>query len=195
MIHELAHNWGWVLLRGLLAVVFGVIAFFEPQSAFAALVLLFGAYAFVDGVFALIALFRGAGKDRFWVLVLEAVVGIGIGVLTIARPATTALVLLYYVGIWAILTGVFELMAAIRLRKEITGEFWLGLAGVLSIAFGILLFVVPGSAALALTIWIGAYAFIFGVMLLLLAFRLRKFAEAHRPAGTGTAGTPATATR
>ena len=195
MIHELAHNWGWVLLRGLLAVVFGVIAFFEPQSAFAALVLLFGAYAFVDGVFALIALFRGAGRDRFWVLVLEAIVGIGIGVLTIARPATTALVLLYYVGIWAILTGVFELMAAIRLRKEITGEFWLGLAGVLSIAFGILLFVVPGSAALALTIWIGAYAFIFGVMLLLLAFRLRKFSEAHRPAGTGTAGTPATATR
>ena len=193
MIHELAHNWGWVLLRGLLAVVFGVIAFFEPQSAFAALVLLFGAYAFVDGVFALIALFRGAGKDRFWVLVLEAVVGIGIGVLTIARPATTALVLLYYVGIWAILTGVFELMAAIRLRKEITGEFWLGLAGVLSIAFGILLFVVPGSAALAITIWIGAYAFIFGIMLILLAFRLRRFDVGHqRPPATST---PASVTR
>ena len=193
MIHELAHNWGWVLLRGLLAVVFGVIAFFEPQSAFAALVLLFGAYAFVDGVFALIALFRGAGKDRFWVLVLEAVVGIGIGVLTISRPATTALVLLYYVGIWAILTGVFELMAAIRLRKEITGEFWLGLAGVLSIAFGILLFVVPGSAALALTIWIGAYAFIFGIMLILLAFRLRRFDVGHqRPPATST---PASVTR
>jgi len=186
MIHELARNWGWIALRGVVAIVFGVIAFFEPQSAFAALVLLFGAYAFVDGVFALIALFRGAGKDRFWTLVLEAVVGIGIGVLTIARPATTALVFLYYIGIWAILTGVFELMAAIRLRKEITGEFWLGLAGVLSIAFGILLFVVPGSAALALTIWIGAYAFIFGVMLLLLAFRLRRFAGGHRPAGTST---------
>ncbi|HET9156228.1 MAG TPA: HdeD family acid-resistance protein [Myxococcaceae bacterium] len=186
MIHELARNWGFIALRGVLAIVFGVIAFFEPQSAFAALVLLFGAYAFVDGVFALIALFRGAGKDRFWTLVLEAVVGIGIGVLTIARPAATALALLYYVGIWAILTGIFELAAAIRLRKEITGEFWLGLAGVLSIAFGILLFVVPGSAALALTIWIGAYAFVFGVMLLLLAFRLRRHAEGHRPAGTST---------
>jgi uncharacterized membrane protein HdeD (DUF308 family) len=194
MIHELARHWGWVALRGVLAIVFGVIAFFEPQSAFAALVLLFGAYAFVDGVFALIALFRGPG-ERFWVLVLEAIVGIGIGILTIARPAVTALALLYYVGIWAILTGIFELAAAIRLRKEITGEFWLGLAGVLSIAFGILLFVVPGSAALALTIWIGAYAFVFGVMLLLLAFRLRKFAEAQRPAGTGTTGTPATVTR
>ena len=193
MIHELAHNWGWVLLRGILAVVFGVIAFFEPQSAFAALVLLFGAYAFVDGVFALIALFRGAGRDRFWVLVLEAVVGIGIGVLTIARPATTALVLLYYVGIWAILTGVFELMAAIRLRKEITGEFWLGLAGVLSIAFGVLLFVLPGPAALALTIWIGAYAFIFGIMLILLAFRLRRFDVGQtRPPATST---PASVTR
>jgi uncharacterized membrane protein HdeD (DUF308 family) len=193
MIHELAHNWGWIALRGVLAVVFGVIAFFEPQSAFAALVLLFGAYAFVDGVFALIALFRGAGRERFWVLVLEAIVGIGIGVLTIARPAVTALALLYYVGIWAILTGVFELMAAIRLRKEITGEFWLGLAGVLSIAFGILLFVVPGSAALALTIWIGAYAFIFGIMLILLAFRLRRFDVGHhRPPATTT---PASVTR
>jgi uncharacterized membrane protein HdeD (DUF308 family) len=186
MIHELARNWGWIALRGAVAIVFGLIAFFEPQSAFAALVLLFGAYAFVDGVFALVALFRGAGKDRFWVLVLEAVVGIGIGVLTIARPAATALALLYYVGIWAILTGVFELIAAIRLRKEISGEFWLGLAGVLSIAFGVLLFVATDSAALALTIWIGAYAIVFGVMLLLLAFRLRRFSEGHRPAGTST---------
>ena len=192
MIHELARNWGFIALRGALAVVFGVIAFFEPASAFAALVLLFGAYAFVDGVFALIALFRGAGKDRFWVLVLEAVVGIGIGILTIAQPAATALALLYYVGIWAILTGIFELVAAIRLRKEITGEFWLGLAGVLSIAFGVLLFAIPGPAALALTVWIGAYAVIFGVMLLLLAFRLRRFAGGHRPAGTGT---PASVTR
>jgi uncharacterized membrane protein HdeD (DUF308 family) len=191
MIHELARNWGFIALRGALAIVFGVIAFFEPRSAFAALVLLFGAYAFVDGVFALIALFRGAAKDRFWTLVLEAVVGIGIGVLTIARPAATALALLYYVGIWAILTGIFELAAAIRLRKEITGEFWLGLAGVLSIAFGILLFVVPGSAALALTIWIGAYAFVFGVMLLLLAFRLRRHAVGHRPTGTSTPATVA----
>src|SRR5215813_9573454 len=168
MIHELARNWGWIALRGVVAILFGLIALFEPQSAFAALVLLFGAYAFVDGVFALVALFRGAGKDRFWVLVLEAIVGIGIGVLTIARPATTALVFLYYVGIWAILHGVFQLMAAIRLRKEITGEFWLGLAGVLSIAFGVLLFVMPGPAALALTIWIGAFALVFGVMLLFL---------------------------
>ena len=192
MIHELARHWGWVALRGVLAIVFGLIAFFEPQSAFAALVLLFGAYCFVDGVFALIALFRGPG-ERFWVLVLEAIVGIGIGVLTIAKPATTALALLYYVGIWAILTGVFELVAAIRLRKEITGEFWLGLAGVLSIAFGILLFVVPGSAALALTIWIGAYAFIFGIMLILLAFRLRRFDVGHqRPPATST---PASVTR
>src|SRR5215813_1244689 len=192
MIHELARNWGWIALRGVLAILFGVVALASPASAFAAIVLLFGAYAFVDGVFALVALFRGAGRDRFWVLVLEAVVGIGIGVLTIARPATTALVLLYYVGIWAILTGIFELAAAIRLRKEITGEFWLGLAGVLSIAFGILLFVIPGPGSLAIAIWVGAYALIFGVMLEFLAFRLRRHAVGARPAGTST---PASVTR
>jgi uncharacterized membrane protein HdeD (DUF308 family) len=99
MIHELARNWGWIALRGALAVLFGIIAIASPASALAAIVILFGAYAFVDGVFALIALFRGAAKDRFWVLVFEAIVGIGIGVLTIARPAATALALLYYVGI------------------------------------------------------------------------------------------------
>lgn len=191
MIHELARNWGWIALRGALAVVFGVVALLEPASAFAAIVLLFGAYAFADGVFALIALFRGAGKDRFWVLVLEAVVGIGIGILTIARPAATALALLWYVGIWAVLTGIFELVAAIRLRKEITGEFWLGLAGVLSIIFGVLLFATPGPAALALAVWIGAYAIVFGVTLLLLAFRLRRFSEGHPTAGS----TPASVTR
>src|SRR5215469_2005759 len=182
MIHELARNWGWIALRGVLAILFGVVALASPASAFAAIVLLFGAYAFVDGVFDLIALFRGAGKDRFWALLLEALVGIGIGVLTIARPATTALILLYYVGIWAILSGIFELAAAIRLRKEITGEFWLGLAGVLSIVFGVLLFATPGPAALALTIWIGAFALVFGVTLLALAFRLRRYHTGHMPA-------------
>jgi uncharacterized membrane protein HdeD (DUF308 family) len=193
MIHELARNWGWIALRGALAIVFGVLALAWPASAFAAIVLLFGAYAFVDGVFALVALFRGAGRERFWMLVIEAVVGIGIGILTIVRPAATALALLYYVGIWAILTGILELVAAIRLRKEITGEFWLGLAGVLSIAFGVLLFAAPGPAALALAVWIGAYAIVFGVMLLLLAFRLRRFSEGRRT--PGATGTPAAVTR
>ncbi|HZX41640.1 MAG TPA: HdeD family acid-resistance protein [Myxococcaceae bacterium] len=191
MIHELARNWGWIALRGVLAVLFGILAIAWPASAFAAIVILFGAYAFVDGVFALVALFRGAGRNRFWVLVLEAIVGIGIGILTVARPAATALALLYYVGIWAILTGIFELVAAIRLRKEITGEFWLGLAGVLSIVFGVLLFVTPGAAALALALWIGAYAIVFGITLLLLAFRLRRFAEGPK----APTATPASVTR
>jgi uncharacterized membrane protein HdeD (DUF308 family) len=191
MIHELSRNWGWIALRGVLALLFGVVALASPASAFAAIVLVFGAYAFVDGLFALVALFRGGAKERFWVLVLEAIVGIGIGILTFTRPAATALGLLYYVGIWSILTGIFEVIAAIRLRKEITGEFWLGLAGVLSIAFGLLLFAVPGGAALALTIWIGVYSIFFGLTLLMLAFRLRRFAGG-RPTATRT---PASATR
>jgi uncharacterized membrane protein HdeD (DUF308 family) len=189
MIHELARNWGWVALRGVVAILFGILALVWPGSALAAIVILFGAYAFADGVFALVALFRGAGREgRFWVLVLEAIVGIGIGVLTIARPAVTGLALLYYVGIWAVLTGVLEIIAAIRLRKEITGEWWLALAGVASVAFGVLLFAAPGSAALAIAIWIGVYAIIFGVFLLMLAFRLRKFHEVL--SGRPAAGTP-----
>ncbi|HSP19291.1 MAG TPA: HdeD family acid-resistance protein [Myxococcaceae bacterium] len=189
MIHELARSWGWIALRGVLAILFGVVAIASPGSAFAAIVLIFGAYAFADGVFALVALFRGAPKERFWVLVFEAVVCIGIGILTFTRPAATALALLYYVGIWSILTGVLELVAAIRLRKEITGEFWLGLAGVLSVLFGIVLFASPGPAALALAVWIGVYAILFGVTLLLLALRLRRHAASHAtPTGTPAAG-------
>jgi uncharacterized membrane protein HdeD (DUF308 family) len=151
MIHEPSRSWGWIALRGAVAILFGILAVAWPASAFAALVILFGAYAFVDGVFALVALFRGAGREgRMWVLVI----------------------------------GVLELVAAIRLRKEITGEYWLGLAGVLSIAFGVLLFVAPIPGALAIAIWTGAYALVFGVMLLMLAFRLRKFSEGHTHAGT-----------
>jgi uncharacterized membrane protein HdeD (DUF308 family) len=188
MIHELARNWGWIALRGAVAILFGILALAWPGSALAAIVILFGAYAFVDGVFALVALFRGAGRDgRFWTLILEAVVGIGIGIFTLANPAVTGLALLYYVGIWSVITGVLEIIAAIRLRKEITGEWWLALAGVLSVAFGILLFVAPGPAAFAIAIWIGVYAIIFGVALLMLAFRLRKHHLSHveRP-GVGT---------
>ena len=179
MIHALSRNWGWIALRGAAAILFGVLALAWPGSAFAAIVIFFGAYCFVDGLFALVALFRGGTGDRFWILVLEALVGIGIGILTIAKPAATALALLYYIGIWAIITGVLEVVAAIRLRKEITGEFWLGLAGVLSIAFGVVLFVAPGPGALAIAVWTGAYALIFGVMLLFLAFRLKKFSDTH----------------
>jgi uncharacterized membrane protein HdeD (DUF308 family) len=191
MIHALSRNWGWIALRGAAAIVFGILALVYPGSAFAVLVIFFGAYCFIDGVFSLVALFRGQGGDRFWILVLEALVGIAIGVLTVARPVATALALLYYIGAWAIITGVLEVVAAIRLRKEITGEFWLGLAGVLSIAFGILLFVEPGPGSLAIAIWVGAYALIFGAMLLFLAFRLKKFHDVHQKVVAPPAPAPA----
>src|SRR5215813_23271 len=179
MIHALSRNWGWIALRGVAAIVFGVLALIWPSSAFAALVIFFGAYCFVDGIFDLIALFRGGTGNRFWVLVLEAVVGIGIGILTFTRPATTALVLLYYIGAWAIITGVLEIVAAVRLRKEITGEFWMGLAGDLSIIFGVLLFVYPVQVSLAIAIWVGVYALIFGIVLVALSLRLKKFNDLH----------------
>jgi uncharacterized membrane protein HdeD (DUF308 family) len=132
---------------------------------------LFGAYALVDGVFNVIAFFRVASHQ--WALLIEGVVGIVAGVITFAMPAITAIALLYLIAFWAILTGIFEIVAGIRLRKAIANEWLLLMMGVLSLLFGFLILFAPGAGALAIMLWIGAYALVFGVFLLALAFRLR----------------------
>ncbi len=176
---HLATNWWALALRGVCAILFGIVAFVLPAVTLASVVLLFGAYAIVEGVFNLIAAVRGrAGQAPWWALVLEGLVSIAAGVVTFALPGLTAFVLLYVIAAWAIITGVLEIVAAIRLRARIDNEWWLGLSGVLSIAFGVLIMLFPGAGALAVILWIGAYAIIFGGMLLALAFRLR----AHRDA-------------
>ena len=134
------------------------------------LVLLFGAYALVDGIFNVIAFFRVL--SHHWALLIEGLIGIIAGILTFAWPAITAIVLLYVIAFWAIFTGVFEVIAGIRLRKAITNEWLLLVIGVLSFLFGVLILFAPGVGALAIVLWIGAYAFVFGVFLLALAFRL-----------------------
>lgn len=177
MLAHLARNWWMLALRGVLAILFGVMAFIWPGITVAALVLLFGAYALVDGVFAVIAAMREhGGNQNRWVLLIEGVAGILAGILTFIWPGITAIVLLYLIAAWAIVTGVFEVIAAIRLRDEMTGEFWLALAGILSILFGIAIVVFPGAGALAVIWLIAAYAIVFGVMLLVLALRLRGWA-------------------
>jgi uncharacterized membrane protein HdeD (DUF308 family) len=157
----------------LAGIVFGIITFFAPGISLAALVLLFGAYALMDGVLAIVSAVRRRGADRWWLLLLEGLVGIGAGVLTFLWPAITAIVLLYVIAAWALVTGVFEIAAAIRLRKAITGEWLLALSGIFSVALGVLLVLFPGPGALAVVIWIGAYAFVFGALLFALGLRLR----------------------
>ena len=171
MLHTLTANWWALALRGLVAVLFGLLTFFLPGITLVTLLLLFGAYALVDGVFNVIAFFRVASHQ--WALLVEGVVGIIAGVLTFAWPAITTIALLYLIAFWAILTGIFEIVAGIRLRKSMANEWLLVMMGVLSLLFGLLILFAPGTGALAIVLWIGAYALVFGVFLLALAFRLR----------------------
>ena len=172
-VDSLSRNWWAVSLRGLAGILFGIITFIAPGISLAALVLLFGAYAFADGVLAIVTATRRRGNDRWGMLLLEGLVGVAAGVLTLLWPGITALALLYVIAAWALVTGGFEIAAAIRLRKVITGEWILGLSGILSVALGVLLILAPGPGALAVVIWIGAYAFVFGVLLFALGLRLK----------------------
>jgi uncharacterized membrane protein HdeD (DUF308 family) len=174
-VEALSRNWWLFLLRGLAGILFGIITFIAPAISLAALVLLFGAYAFADGVLSIVAAVRRRGEARWGMLLLEGVAGIAVGVMTLFLPGITALTLLYLIAAWAIVTGVLELVAAVRLRKEIKGEWVLALGGIASIAFGVLVALLPGAGALAIVIWIGAYALVFGVLLVVLSFRLRSW--------------------
>jgi uncharacterized membrane protein HdeD (DUF308 family) len=183
-LDSLTRNWWAIVLRGIAGILFGIITFFAPGISLAALVLLFGAYAFADGVLAIVTAVRQRGADRWWLLLLQGIVGIGAGIVTLLWPGITAIALLFVIAAWALVGGAFQVAAAIRLRKVITGEWLLALGGVLSIALGVLLVLFPGPGALALVIWIGAYAFVFGILLLVLGFKLRglRSPRAHQPA-------------
>jgi uncharacterized membrane protein HdeD (DUF308 family) len=175
MIVVLARNWWMMALRGLFAILFGLAAFAWPGITLGALVLLFGAYALADGIFAVISAVAVPPLGvAWWDLLVEGLLGIGTGVLTLAWPSITALVLLYLIAAWAVMTGIFEIAAAIRLRREIRGEWALALSGVLSVLLGVALVAAPGAGALAMIWLIGAYAVAFGALLLALAFNLRR---------------------
>jgi uncharacterized membrane protein HdeD (DUF308 family) len=177
----LARNWWALALRGLFAVLFGLAALFWPGITLAALILLFGAYALVDGVFAIVAAVRAAEQHGRWgLLLLEGIFGILVGLLTFVWPGLTALVLLYFIAAWALVTGVFEIVAAVRLRREIEGEWALILGGVISVIFGVLLVVLPAAGLLALVWLIGVYALVFGILLIILSFRLRRQTSGSR---------------
>ena len=180
MLSLLSRRWWLVGLRGLFAVIFGVLAFVWPGITLMALVLLFAAYALVDGVLAIFTAIGGreAGRPR-WLLWLEGIAGIAAGVLTIVWPGITALVLLAVVAAWALVNGLCEIVAAIRLRKEIEGEWLLVLSGIASVFLGLALMLWPAAGALAMVWLIGAYAVIFGVLLVALAFKLRGWSQRY----------------
>jgi uncharacterized membrane protein HdeD (DUF308 family) len=167
------HSWWTLALRGLVAVIFGLLTFILPGITLTTLVLLFGAYVLVDGVFAIAAGLKARESKRWWVLLIEGVLGVIAGVLTFLMPGMTALFLLGLVAAWAMLTGVTEIVAAIQMRKYITNEWLLALSGVASLLFGVLLLINPGIGLLTLVWFIGAYVMVFGILLLALAFRLR----------------------
>jgi uncharacterized membrane protein HdeD (DUF308 family) len=171
----LARNWWVLVVRGVLAVVFGILAFVWPGATVTALVILFGAFMLVDGLFALVTAWRRADRRMsWWPFVLEGLSGVAIGVITFFWPGVTAFALLYLIAAWAFITGVFEIAAAIRLRKEIRGELILALIGVASILFAVLVVLFPGEGAVAIVWAIGAYAVVFGALLIVLGIRLRR---------------------
>jgi len=180
MWSDLGRNWGWIVVRGIAAVIFGVLALVLPGITLAALVLLWGAYALADGIIALIAAFRIRDRGKpFWALLVVGILGIAAGILTFIWPGMTAIVLLAFIAAWSLVMGIFQIIAAVRLRKSIEKEWLLGLSGLLSIIFGVLMLINPGAGALAVIWVIGAYAILFGVLLIALGVKLRS--RTHHP--------------
>jgi uncharacterized membrane protein HdeD (DUF308 family) len=174
----LARNWWVLLLRGAFAIVFGILTFALPGISLASLVLLFGAFCLADGLMAAwTALSSRRQRENRWLLLIAGLLGIGVGLLTIFQPAVTALALLFYIAVWAIATGVVQLLTAIRLREEIEHEWMLALAGTASLAFGALLLLRPGAGALAVLGLIAGYGVVLGVLLVVLALEVRAAAR------------------
>jgi uncharacterized membrane protein HdeD (DUF308 family) len=178
-------RWSSLLFRGIVSILFAIVAFAWPGITLAALTLLFGAYAFVDGVTALVvAAQRGAHPHR-WLLVVDGLIGIAAGIVTMFWPGITFLALVFVIGLRFVMSGALEIATAIKFKDELRSPTLYGLAGLASIILGLLAFVVPGLTALALVTMLGAFALVFGAMLIVLAFRLRRAthrAPIHAPA-------------
>jgi uncharacterized membrane protein HdeD (DUF308 family) len=169
-------KWWWTLVvRGVIAIVFGLLAFVAPTFGIAMLVALFAVWALIDGVGSLLAGIRTRGQDRsWWIEILEGVVSIAAGMVALLLPGFAAEVLVLLIAAWSIVTGVIEIGLAIRLRRVLEGEVWLALAGVASILFGGLILLFPAAGALSLVWLIGSFAIAFGAFLIMLGWRLRN---------------------
>lgn len=176
MASLLSQTWWVLLLRGIFAIIFGLLTWFFPGITLYVLIIFFGAYTLVDGIFGVIAAFQGKKTHSdWWWLLLWGILSIITGILTFFWPGLTAFVLLCLIAAWALVTGVFQIITAIKLRKSIQGEGWMILGGILSVLFGIALLAWPIEGVLAVTWLIGIYAFIFGVINIILAFRVHRY--------------------
>lgn len=179
----LAVNWWSQLIRGLAAIALGILTFAWPAITFSALVLVFGVYVFVEGISNIVGAVRRGRRTEvraeapWWALLLEGIAGIGAGIVTFLWPSITALVLVYVIATWALVTGAFQIAAAVRLRHYIQGEVLLLLTGILSIILAIMFYALPAAGALAIALWFGIYALVFGVIEVALAFRLRGWQQ------------------
>jgi len=183
MLDTLKSNWWLIVLRGVLALLFGALAFIWPGATLATLVIFYGAYALVEGIFGVIAAIKAPqGSDGRGTLAVLGIISAAAGVLTFMYPDITAVALVYIIGAWAVLRGIVEIVAAIQLRKELSNEWLLVLAGVVSTAFGVLLFINPSAGALSLVWIIGFYAVLYGITLLVLAYKLRRMGDDIRTA-------------
>jgi uncharacterized membrane protein HdeD (DUF308 family) len=189
MTQILRKNWWLLVLRGIAAILFGISTFIWPNITLAALVILFGVYALVEGIFSIAAGVSGwalSGRSR-WILVLEGLAGVVVGLITFFAPNITAVGLLFYIGAWAVVTGIFEVVAAIQLRQVISDEWLMIFGGILSVAFGVLVFIYPGASALSILWLIGVYAVVFGVAIVALGFRMKSIGTTLGGVSTGTA--------
>lgn len=172
--HFLARNWWLVLVRGIASILFGIAAFAWPGLTASMLVVIFGAYLLADGILGIVDSIRYRGRiDRWWFWLLDGVLGVLVGGLTLFMPGLSVFVLLVLIACWAIMGGVFRIFAAIHLRREIRGEWLLGLSGVLSILLGVFLIAMPGPGLVSLVWLIGIWAVTFGFFFILLSLRLR----------------------
>jgi uncharacterized membrane protein HdeD (DUF308 family) len=183
MLDALKRGWWLLVLRGVCAVLFGILTFMWPNITLTVLVLFFGAYALVNGIFTLGVAFKApSGMPGKGTMIFLGILGVAAGILTFFYPGITALSLLVVIAWWAIITGIFEIATAIKLRKEISNEWLLILSGALSVAFGVLCIAMPNAGALSITWLIGAYALVFGILLLTLAIRLKGMVSQARTA-------------
>jgi uncharacterized membrane protein HdeD (DUF308 family) len=183
---QIGRSWSMWLVRGIVAVLFGLVALISPFATLASLVMLAGAFMLVDGIFAFFSLFGRRGSPFWWTSFLEAIVGVGIGIALLVWPGIGLLTFIYFLAAWALISGVFEIATAVRLRKVIEREWALGLAGLSSIVFALAIVVFPGLGMIAVSWMLGAYAIIFGILMVNTGINVRREEHRDKFGGMGT---------